>query len=313
MADIKLLENSSLVVANHQDPPLESSTPQDATCEDPTLKQFTLEDITPPDQVIENASRENRTLTQPTNEIPEKEPACFTSLPLEIRTMIWSYIASFPRNITPRHKGKFCMKETTTMKGTRSVHTYVDMWKQKYYTNTPVPTMLHVCQEARAIGLTIYSLHLDSGEHFKVDYEELWESEAKWLLPSTIYMNWEADTLALTSQWSDTASICGIDDRMLWQSALVEAGAKEVILFDAKEEKDVQRLELGEDTLFEEAEECMEGLEKVYGRELGGQYGPHYPLAAVYYQMRELGLHNLLNLRKYHLRMSKPAIEALEG
>lgn len=224
------------------------------------------------------------------------------------------------------------------MKGTRSVHTYVDMWKQKYYTNMPVPTMLHVCEEARTIGLTIYSLHLDSGEHFKVEYEEFWESEAKWLLPSTIYMNWEADTLVLTSQWSDAAPICGIDDRMLWQSgakyalcvqvgdcsqfwsqteyvceALVEAGAKEVILFDAKEEKDVQWLELGENAMFEEAEECMEGLEKVYGREPGGQYGPHYPLAAVYYQMRELGLHNLLNLRKCHLRMSKPAIETLEG
>lgn len=100
----------------------------------------------------------------------------FVKLPREIRNMIWEIAAKEPRVV---------VVSARTDNGLRS----------------PIPPILHVCSESRAVGLTHYAIAFESQRfaHRWPDVPGLMVD----LLPSRVYFNFERDTLYFRENWNE--------------------------------------------------------------------------------------------------------------
>jgi hypothetical protein len=117
----------------------------------------------------------------------------FPKLPLELRNMIWEFTANVPRNIDV----------WAPIIEDMSFH-----WKEdddhmvfkpfRFCTSRPVPSILHVNKESRAIALRFYQLSFDThvepgGYYLKITY------------PATIYLNFDVDRICPMGPYQEDA------------------------------------------------------------------------------------------------------------
>lgn len=111
----------------------------------------------------------------------------FAALPSEIRLRIWELAASVPRNVDiwvhPLQNDNY--EEFSILTGDRASPPFRPF---RWRSNTPVPDVLHACQESRAAALRMY--HLDFG------YEEEFKHFTYSTLPK-IYINPDADRVCI--------------------------------------------------------------------------------------------------------------------
>ncbi|KAN0102845.1 hypothetical protein V8E51_011158 [Hyaloscypha variabilis] len=109
----------------------------------------------------------------------------FSRLPRELRDKIWTDVCFVPRYI-----------DLWTKQVIVSVKVGVDGLEYRregyrYYSCNNIPSLLHTCSEARAIGLRHYSLDFSPNYHKATK-----EIEIACCTPATIYINWFCDFVA---------------------------------------------------------------------------------------------------------------------
>ena len=90
----------------------------------------------------------------------------FSLLPTEIRLQVWEIIATAPRAVILRSPFTKSWKEKFTGEKKKRKITRSRTW----WTNTPVPSVLHVNKESRRVGLKYYKRGLASGWYNPIIY-----------------------------------------------------------------------------------------------------------------------------------------------
>lgn len=132
------------------------------------------------------SSHERQEASGPSTENSAKTTSftLFPQLPLEIRMRIWELACFFPRNVDiwVTHLPESYIREPPENYTRGGPPTPF-----RYLSRSPVPAILHVCNESRTIGLNFYKLEFGSGT-FELQYFTL-------SVKPTIYVNLSVDRI----------------------------------------------------------------------------------------------------------------------
>jgi len=123
----------------------------------------------------------------------------FRDLPLELRLMIWGYVASTPRDIILDGKAK------------NEHHDTGNGWYcYNFRLYTPPPAILHVCWESREVGLKHYEIF-----HFRSSCL-FCRTRRKPLPIRAFYINYEVDKICISDP--DDRKISAFSGSVEWPS-----------------------------------------------------------------------------------------------
>ncbi|KAE9367142.1 hypothetical protein N431DRAFT_429858 [Stipitochalara longipes BDJ] len=119
----------------------------------------------------------------------------FPRLPLELRTQIWHAVAQQPRTLDLWRLpiGTLFFHDSYPNQPPNSVKGY------RFCTTRPVPSLLHVNQESRAIALQHYVLAFGCVNAMDDDYGITMSA------PPRIYVNWKTDIILFLGETDDSA------------------------------------------------------------------------------------------------------------
>jgi len=128
----------------------------------------------------------------------------FPRLPLELRNQIWHAAAQQRRNLDIWRIpiGTLCFHPLTPRTASNYIQTY------RFCTTRPVPAVLHVNRESRAIALQYYVLAFGCVNHVDCDHEITIKA------PPRTYVNWKLDTLLLLGERDDNAIADALADAL---------------------------------------------------------------------------------------------------